>query len=194
MLAGSSDRGDMRINNAVLTINDAGRLGGVYYSTVHKAVLGFVTNGKDPNWLKTHVTILPPARPDGSVPGSNVRGINAHGHICGKYDADGYVSTDAAGAYAEVRLVLPGQQCVVGGINDHRQIVGHYGPPGNRRGFVAAVSPKGEVAQGSLMTVEVQPAWGSDTRLNSIDNHGLMIGSYENPPKVRHGFLCWQHA
>jgi len=194
MLAGSTDRGDQKINNAVLALNAAGRLGGVYCSTAHDAVLGFVADGKDPNWLTSYITIRPPARPDGTVPGSNVRGINSHGHICGKYDADGYVSTDVPGAYADVRLVLPGQQSVVGGINDKREVVGHYGPPGNRRGFLAAVSPKGELDPGTLVTVEAPPAWGGDTRLNSIDNHGLMTGSCENPPRVRHGFLCWRDA
>jgi hypothetical protein len=198
-LQGAVFPADNEIHNAVFAINNAGYVAGVY--TEHASgggsrQLGFVVKADAPNATKVFTPVDCAALNATVV---NVRGINGHRDIVGRYDdatgTHGYVSLDAPNYGKCVDIPIPGaERVVVGGINDSRQIVGDFLVNKKRYGFLGRVDSSGqfsgfaqvEFPQDYFPGVEV-----TGTRLNSVDNQGLMIGTFTLKNGNSYPFLCW---
>jgi len=187
---------DSTLHNGALDINNAGFVAGMYAkrdaSGFHHA--GFVANAYAPQGLADFVEVDAHMLEATAV---IVRGTNSWQDVVGRYESlgagapkiSGFVSTDAANGYADCRSVeIPGaDQTVVGGINDSRQIVGYFTVGLQRHGFIWAVDNSGAPI-GQHTTIDYPGS--TSTRLDHIDNYGLMIGT-TGPNTLFMPFVCW---
>jgi hypothetical protein len=121
-----------------------------------------------------------------NVPGSGYTaafGINNRGDIVGNY-ADAMSSygflRDRDGRFTKINF--PGGNTAALGINDRRQVVGAYG---DRKGYIR--DPDGD-------TTVIEVPGAKSTVVFSINNHGEMVGEYDDANNVRHGFFRDAHG
>ncbi len=186
---------DNTIHNAALDINNAGIVVGQYAKPDTSATgfhhAGFIANAPPAAAAFAEV--------DAHLLGATnvvLRGINGWGDVVGRYDlgnnkALGLASTDAAGGYAMCQQVMvPGaDQTVVGGVNDLRQIVGYFVVGTQQHGFIWSVDATG-MPIGSHVQVDYPGPTTTATRLDHIDNNGLMIGTVFTGTTFM-PFVCW---
>jgi len=197
---------DSTIHNAVLDINDSGVVCGQYAIADDSGKplgMGFVVDAYAAQAPAGFVQV------NGSTLGGAkdvvLHGINNHGHVVGKYDhpavtlsgaqpntRSGLVSTDVVGGYKNCQPinVKDAISTVVRGINASGRIVGFFQDAAKQQhGFIWSVDASG-VPIGSHVQVDFDDDPTTRTRLDHINDAGLMIG-WAGPDNAFFPFVCW---